>query len=131
MNVGLDTSVFLRLIVGEPHDQFRRAIVFLDELTRRGDIAVVSDLVVSETYFALQYHYNVSKKEALAFLADAFASGDIHSLGAASIVLQTPGLATAKPGFVDRLIHAGYLAAADEVVTFEKASAKMKSTRVL
>jgi predicted nucleic acid-binding protein len=131
VNVGLDTSVLLRLLVGEPADQFKRAEAFLNEIVRRGDQAVVSDLVLSEVYFALQHHYGVSKYDALSFLRDAFDSGDLKPLGSALDVLKTPGLATAKPGFIDRLIHAEYLETVDEVVTFEKASAKLKATRVL
>ena len=131
MNIGLDTSVVLRLLVGEPRDQFKRAEAFLNEVVSRGDQAVISDLVVSEVYFALQHHYGVSKAAALNFLADAFDSGELKPLGAALDILKTPGLATAKPGFIDRLIHVEYLKAADEVVTFEKASAKLRATRVL
>jgi predicted nucleic acid-binding protein len=131
VNVGFDTSVVLRLLVGEPADQFKRAEALLDEIVRRGDRAVVSDLVVAEVYFALQHHYGASKSEALRFLADAFESGEIKPLGPALEVLKTPGLATANPGFVDRLIHAEYLKVANEVVTFEKASSKLKSMRVL
>ena len=47
MTVGLDTTVFVRLLIGEPHDQFARAEAYLDELYLRGDEAIVSDLVVA------------------------------------------------------------------------------------
>jgi predicted nucleic acid-binding protein len=131
VTVGLDTSVFVRLLVGQPQDQFERAEAYLDELHLRGDQAVISDLVVAETYFALQYHYQISKADALAFIARAFESGDIKPNGVAPAILKTPALATAKPGFVDRLIHAEYLKQADEIATFEKAASKLKSVRVL
>jgi len=49
-----------------------------------------------------------------------------------SIVVSTPRLAAAKPGFVDRVIHGNYLAAGmDEMVTFERAAAKLPAVRVL
>ena len=57
MKAGLDTSVVLRLLLGQPADQAARAVAFLDELSRGGHHAVVSDLVVAEAYFALQHHY--------------------------------------------------------------------------
>ena len=60
-----------------------------------------------------------------------FADGEIEPLGAAAQVLATEGLASAKPGFVDRLIHGAYTDAADGMVTFEKAGGKLKSVRVL
>ena len=52
-------------------------------------------------------------------------------LGAVAAVLAANGLASANPGFVDRLIHGAYADAADEMVTYEKAAGKLKSVRVL
>ena len=131
MKVGLDTSVVLRLLLGQPTDQSPRAVAFLEEVARRGDQAVVSDLVVAETYFALQYHYGVPKKDALAALRRMFADGEIDSQGVAAEVLATEGLASAKPGFVDRLIQSTYVSTGGSMATFEKASGKLKSVRVL
>lgn len=39
-----------------------------------------------------------------------FADGELVSQGVAADVLKTEGLASAKPGFVDRLILGGYVA---------------------
>jgi predicted nucleic-acid-binding protein len=131
MRAGLDTSVVLRLLVGQPADQTARAVALLDELARGGHRAAVSDLVVAEVYFALQHHYGVSKQDALLGLRCLFSDGEIEPLGAAAKVLATDKLSSAKPGFVDRLIHGGYTAEADEMVTFEKAAGKLDSVRVL
>ena len=131
MKVGLDTSVVLRLLLGQPADQSQRAVAFLEEVARRGDQAIISDLVVAETYFALQYHYGVPKKEALAAMRRMFADGEIESQGVAAEVLATEGLASAKPGFVDRLSQGAYVAAGGSMATFEKASGRLKSVRVL
>lgn len=51
MKAGLDTSVVLRLLLGQPADQAARAVAFLDERSRGGHHAAVSDLVVAETGF--------------------------------------------------------------------------------
>ena len=131
MTVGLDTSVVLRLLLGQPAEQSQRASAFLEELARRGDQAVVSDLVVAEAYFALHYHYGVPKKEALAALRQMFADGEVASQGVAAEVLATEGLASAKPGFVDRLIQGAYVASGGSMATFEKAAGKSKSVWVL
>ena len=131
MNVGLDSSVVLRLLVGRPEDQTERALAFLDTLKTRGDRAVVSDLVVAEVYFALQHHYGVPKKEALSALSSMFEGGEVLPMGSAAQILDTPGLATAKPGFVDRLIHAAYSETPAGMVTFEKASGRLKNVQVL
>ena len=131
MKVGLDTSVVLRLLLGQPADQSQRAVAFLEAVTRRRDQAVVSDLVVAEAYFALQYHYEVPKNEALVALRQMFADGEIESQGVATEVLAMEGLASAKPGFVDRLIQGAYISQGGSMATFEKASGKLKSVRVL
>ena len=131
MNAGLDTSVVLRLLVGKPPEQAASAIAFLDAVHRRGEHAVVSDLVVAETYFALQFHYGVSKTDALASLASLFSTGEISSTGEAGSALARPGLATAKPGMVDRLIHAAYVGDGGSMATFEKASGKLPGVTVL
>lgn len=131
MKLGLDTSVVLRLLLGQPEDQAGRAVAFLDKILQAGHRAVVSDLVVAEVYFALQHHYGVSKKDSLTGLRRLFADGEIEPTGAAAKVLALEGLASAKPGFVDRLIHGAYGGAADEMVTFEKAAGRLKSVRVL
>jgi hypothetical protein len=60
-----------------------------------------------------------------------FASGEIIPLGAAAEVLAVDGLASAKPGFVDRLIHASYAASSAGMATFEKSGGKLDGTRVL
>jgi predicted nucleic-acid-binding protein len=132
MKVGLDTSVLLRLLIGEPKRQAERAWRSMVEARSAGDETVVSDLVVSETYFALQHHYGVPKAKALEQLRALFDFGQVSSLGCAAEVLKTPGLENAKPGFVDRLIHGGYVVGdVDRVLTFEKAAGKLGGVRVL
>ena len=131
MNIGLDTSVVLRLLTGEPEDQAGHAFTEIQQLIRRGNILVVSDLVVSEVYFALQHHYRVPKVNALSLLADFLNTSSIKTLGSAATVLTVPHLATKKPGFVDRLIHAEYLQTAKATLTFEKAAGRLPDVRVL
>jgi len=129
--VGLDTSVVVRLLVGEPVVQAEAARGFLDELFLANQKAVISDLVVSEVYFALQFHYGVPKADALEALNSLFDSGEVVALGSAAAVLQTEHLASAKPGFIDRLIHAGYQKHGGSMVTFEKKASRLAGARVL
>ena len=46
-------------------------------------------------------------------------------------MLAQPNLATAKPGFVDRLIHGGAQSAGHTLVTFEKTAKKLRYTLLL
>lgn len=130
---GLDTSVVLRLIVGEPEELAARASQFLAEAVRTGDHVLVSDLVVCETYFALQAHYGVPKREALAVLIQMLTDGPVRSCEGSPIleVLKAALAGSRKLGFVDRLIHAEYQAAGTEMVSFEKAARRLPRTRVL
>lgn len=128
---GLDTSVLLRLLVGEPSDQAKRAQRFLDQLFENGGRAWVSDLVISETYFALQHHYKATKAEALSALRELFEAGEIIGIGAAPEVLKTPNLHSKNPGFVDRLIHADYSKSGGQMASFEKKAGKLEMTEVL
>jgi predicted nucleic-acid-binding protein len=132
MTIGLDTSVVLRLLTGEPDSQARAALQWLRQTKASGTLLVVSDLVASEVYFALQHHFGVSKIDALHHLNQFLASGDVVADGAISSVLETPGLASAKPGFVDRLIHAHYVSGgAAGMATFEKAARSLPDVTVL
>ncbi len=132
MTVGLDTSVVLRLLTGAPEAQAIAALEWMRAQRSAGVKSVVSDLVVCETYFALQCHFRVPKAEALEKLAAFLASSDVVATGVAASVLATPGLATAKPGFADRVIHEQYRRAeAHGMVTFERASARLERVHVL
>jgi predicted nucleic acid-binding protein len=131
VTVGLDTSVVLRLLIGSPVSQATAAVAFLDDLNRRGDRPVMCDMVVAETYYALQHHYGVRKADAITALRRLFADGEIASIGAAADVLSTPSLATAKPGFVDRLIHRAYLSDGARMATFERSSARLSAVVVV
>ena len=131
MNAGLDTSVVLRLLTGTPEDLAQCALAEMQQRIARGDTLFVSDLVVTEAYFALQHHYGMPKAEALALLADFLHERGVTAMGAALAVLATPNLATANPGFVDRLIHAEYRRHAGEMLTCEKAAGRLPGARVL
>jgi hypothetical protein len=52
---GLDTSVLVRVLTGEPGDLALVAVRYLEERRRAGDPVRVSDWVLAETYHALQY----------------------------------------------------------------------------
>ena len=131
MNIGLDTSVVVRLLIGEPHAQAVAAGEFLEELKRAGrGPALVSDLVLGETYFALRHHYAVPAPEALLVL-HAFTNDDrVKATPAAMRVLRAPHEAT-KPEFMDRLIHAHYQDNGVSMATFDKVAGRLPAARIL
>ena len=132
MTVGIDTSVLVRVLTGLPEAQAAEALRHLMQLGERGSRVLVSDLVLAEAYFALQYHYRISKKDALDALRVFLQSPFVEASGTAPEILALPRLESAKPGFVDRLIRLQYLrGAAEEVLTFEKAAARLRGVTVL
>ena len=132
MIVGLDTSVLVRLLAGDPRELALAALSFVLARQEAGDRLRVSELVVAETYHAMQYHYGVSKRDALAELRQFLETPGVEGAGSLAELLATPGLESAKPGFIDRVIHDNYLrAGAQQVVSFEKACAKLPKVRVL
>ena len=131
MSFGLDTSVVVRLLVGEPEDQARRAWEFLEQCSSEGEPAHVSALVVAESFFVLQHHYGVPLAKTLQQLASLLGDARISADAAARRVLRTPGLSRMKPGFVDRLIHALYEDDGRALATFDKTAAKLERSRLL
>lgn len=127
----LDTSVVLRLLVHDPVPQFHSAVLFLEQ-QKAGQAEIhVSDHVLAEAYFALQSYYKISKAEALEMIAFFTEHGGITATPIAHAVLAVPNLASAKPGFVDRLIHGASHAASHTLVTFEKAAKRLPATIVI
>lgn len=132
MIIGLDTSILVRVLTGEPRDLALVALSYIQGRQKAGDRLLVSDWVFAEAYYALQYHYGASKKETLDALSDFLASSGVEGAGEVATVLTTPSLESAKPGLIDRVIHRHYLSlGAEEVATFEKAAAKLPHVRVL
>ena len=132
MKYGLDTSVVVRLLTEDPADQAMVAAGWIAKCRAGGDPPMLTDLVVAEAYFALQSHYGVSKRDALAALRELLESGDVEPCGQALRVLrETPAIATARPGFVDRIIHAAIADPGARMLTFEKSAAKLAGAIVL
>jgi len=122
---GLDTTVVLRLLVGEPEEQAKRAFDFLDKCHSDGIDLHVSDLVVVETYHALVYHYEAPKAEAVKVLCEFISSPMIKASGHAKEVLSE--YRGTGAGLADRMIRADYLKHTGKVVTFDADFAKLEN----
>lgn len=131
LDAGLDTSVLLRLLVGQPEDQYRAALRFMDSVEKSGKRVLVSNLVIAEAYFACQHHYGISKGNVLKGMATLFASRTLVVHPATLELLSRHGIASAKPGFLDRLIHAEYARIGTPLATFEKSARKLSGVKWL
>jgi predicted nucleic acid-binding protein len=131
VSFGLDTSVVVRLLVGEPEEQAQRAWALLEACASEGEPAQVSALVVAESFFVLQHHYGVPLAKALQQLASLLGDARVSADATALRVLRTAGLARMKPGFVDRVIHQQYESEGRELATFDKIAARLARSRLL
>ena len=128
---GVDTSVLMRLLTGQPAPLAKSAFEFLAEVEDAGAGLFVSNLVASETYFACQHHYGMTKEDVIHGPRALLSQRTFVVHPALLDVLALKNIATAKPGFLDRIIHGEYETSGLPLVTFEKSATRLPGTRVL
>ena len=127
---GIDTSVLVRLLTGEPPDKFEHCVSRLRKLIEDGGAEVfASNQVIGEAYIAVQHHYGVSKTDARSGLIDVLRSGLVSPLNGRAVfeVLE----AASGPGLFDRLIADEYTRAGVEIVTLDRRMASLPGVRGL
>jgi predicted nucleic acid-binding protein len=73
--IGLDTSVVLCLLIGEPRAQAEVARRRIERALISGEKVIVTDLVAAETFHAPRHHYDVPQTVALRRLQEFFSAG--------------------------------------------------------
>lgn len=131
IRAALDTSVVMRLLTAQPPALASIARSYMAETERSGTKVFVSNLVVMEAYYACQHHYGMPKQAVIDGLAKLLSLPTFVAHPLLIELLSLPGLASAKPGFLDRLIHAEASSARLPLVTFEKAATRLAQTTVL
>lgn len=121
--IGLDTSVVVRPLVGEPENLARAACRRLERAVEAGERVVISDLVVAEAYFALQHHYGISKAQARMLLRQLVESGVVEADPATISSDLEPARGA---GLVDRLVHSRYRALGAATLTLERKQAALE-----
>jgi predicted nucleic-acid-binding protein len=117
MSLGLDTTVVLRLLTGQPAAEAEAAKKRLEQAVADQEEVVATDLVLAEAYFALQYHYGTSKDEA---------RHRILSMLRSNVILASPREAIRAfvkaqgAGVVDRLIHERHRCSNTVTLTFDR-----------
>ena len=127
---GIDTSVLVRLAVGEPEKDFRHCTEALRVLVEdEGREIFASNQVIGEAYVAIQHHYGVSDADARAALVNVLTSGLVAPLNG-HVVIQA--LQTREgPGLFDRLIADDYARAGLETLTLDRRMANLPNVRQL
>ncbi len=127
---GIDTSILVRLLTGEPEADFARCARRLTRLIEEdGAELFASNQVIGEAYVAVQHHYGVSKTESRAGLADVLRSGLVAPLGGEAVMAALGQSGGA--GLLDRLIAADYSRSGLRVLTLNRKMAGLPDARLL
>jgi len=125
MSYGIDTSVLVRLLVGEPAAVATKVRERLLELHRLRQPVIASDLVIAEAYVALKYHYAIEPDAIRGGLQAMLASGLVQPEPGSAVLAVLQAKVGGRAGFVDRLIQASYAVDGMTTLTVDKAQAKI------
>ena len=128
-NIGIDTSVLVRLVTGQPPDLFDLCVEGLSALCEADTEVLASNQVIGEAYVTLQRHYGVSKEDARAELHATLTSGLVAPLNGRA-VLDALG-ASGGPGLFDRLIANDYARAGLDTLTLDRRMASLPHARLI
>ena len=62
-SIGIDTSILVRLVTGQPPDIYSYCVEQLNGLVAAGAKIFASNQVIGEAYIVLQHHYGVTKED--------------------------------------------------------------------
>jgi predicted nucleic acid-binding protein len=127
---GIDTSILVRLVTGDPEAGFASCVEALTKLIEReGAEVYASNQVIGEAYVAIQHHYGVPKAEARAALVSVLRSGIVKPLNGADAFSALE--ATGGCGLLDRLIADDYRRAGLTTLTLDRAMGALAGARRL
>lgn len=127
---GIDTSVLVRLITGQPPAAFAHCMEQLRTLVEEDGAEIfASNQVVGEAYITTQHHYGLSADQVRAALLATLQSGLVAPRQGRSVLdaLEASG----GPGLMDRLTAVDYASAGLEMLTLDRKMAGLPgSTRL-
>lgn len=117
---GIDTSILMRLMTGDPAKDFARTVKSLEALLEQkpGADILASNQVIGEAYIAVRHHYGISKADARAALLSVLTSGLVAPLNGSAVldaIRHTEGC-----GLLDRLIVDDYARHGVETLTHDR-----------
>ena len=129
MRYGIDTSVLMRLITGQPDEAFEYCVSRLSALVEGGAEILASNQVIGEAYVAVQHHYGVSWQDARDALVNALQSGLVSPLNGQPALGALS--ASGHPGLFDRLIADDYSRAGLKALTLDRRMARLPDSQHL
>lgn len=127
---GIDTSILVRLLTGDPREGFEACVQALTSLVEADDAELfASNQVIGEAYVAVQHHYGISKSDARAGLVSVLRSGLVAPLNGAEVLTSLENAAGC--GLLDRLIANDYRRAGLVTLTLDRKMAALPHARRL
>ena len=127
---GIDTSILVRLVTGDPEADYERCVRKLTRLVEQDDAEIfASNQVIGEAYIALQHHYGVSKIATRAALATVLRSGLVAPLNGPPVFAALA--ANTGCGLLDRLITDDYRRANLNTLTLDRRMAALDTSQIL
>ncbi len=120
---GIDTSVLVRLLTGQPPETYAYCEEKLTTLVESGAQVYASNQVIGEAYVAVQHHYDVSADDAVSGLQDVLQSGLVEPQGGVQVIFALQD--SRGPGLFDRLIADDYSRAGLETLTLDRKMATL------
>ena len=126
---GIDTSVLVRLVTGDPADLYAYCVDELSKLVGRGDEVLASNQVIGEAYVAIQHHYGIDKGAVRAELRRTLRSGFVAPMNGRTVI-ELLG-ASGGAGVIDRLIADDYTQRDLQVLTLDQRMTSIRGARRL
>ena len=128
-SIGIDTSVLVRLVTGQPPDAYSHCVARLSDLAAGGAEILASNQVIGETFMAVRHHYGASAQDAQVELLNTLRSGLVAPLNGQAVIEALS--ATGGPGLFDRLIADDYSRSGLEVLTLDRKMGSLPGARTL
>ncbi len=128
--LGIDTSILVRLLTGEPAADFEYSASKLSGLVQETAAEIfASNQVIGEAYVAVQHHHGITKADARSGLVDVLRSGLAAPLNGRAVIEALE--ASDSPGLFDRLIADDYRRAGLETLTLDRKTSDLPQARCL
>ena len=127
---GIDTSILVRLLTGEPASDFEYCVAKLTKLVEDSAAEIfASNQVIGEAYVAVQHHYGVTKADARSGPIDVLRSGLVAPLNGLAVIEALK--AADGPGLFDRLLADDYHRVGLETLTLDRRMSGLPQVNLL
>ncbi len=127
--IGIDTSILVRLVTGDPPDAYAYCVERLHALATDGAEVFASNEVIGEAFMAVRHHYGVTSADARAELSNTLRSGLVAPLNGPAVLEAL--VSSGGPGLFDRLISNDYSRSGLETLTLDRQMASLSGAQLL